>query len=103
MLAPASGFYSTKGQGENQVRLAYVLNPSDLKEAVSILKEGLRAYLKTSLSTSIQNSTFMEQQDISPQAYTTFGVPVNAARYLEIKNIPQLQEVLKKENKFHLF
>jgi hypothetical protein len=26
MVAPASGFYSTPGEGKNQVRIAYVLN-----------------------------------------------------------------------------
>jgi len=30
MLAPASGFYSSKGLGKNQVRIAYVLNEKDL-------------------------------------------------------------------------
>src|SRR5690606_17123597 len=30
MLAPATGFYSTKGVGEDEVRLAYVLNQTDL-------------------------------------------------------------------------
>ena len=30
MVAPAEGFYSTKGLGKNQVRIAYVLNKEDL-------------------------------------------------------------------------
>ncbi|HYJ38913.1 MAG TPA: pyridoxal phosphate-dependent aminotransferase, partial [Chitinophagaceae bacterium] len=30
MLAPATGFYGTKGLGQNEVRLAYVLNVKDL-------------------------------------------------------------------------
>ncbi len=30
MVAPAAGFYSTKGLGENQVRIAYVLKKEDL-------------------------------------------------------------------------
>ncbi|GDX48802.1 aminotransferase [Bacteroidota bacterium] len=29
MLAPATGFYSTKGLGKNEVRIAYVLNQTD--------------------------------------------------------------------------
>ncbi len=44
MIAPAGGFYSTKGIGKNQVRLAYVLNIEDLKRAVLILKEALKVY-----------------------------------------------------------
>ena len=44
MVAPASGFYSTKGSGKNQVRIAYVLKKEDLLKAVAILKEGLKAY-----------------------------------------------------------
>ena len=44
MMAPASGFYSTKGEGENQVRIAYVLNKTDLKRSVEILKSALEKY-----------------------------------------------------------
>lgn len=44
MMAPANGFYSSKGLGENQVRIAYVLNVDDIKKAINILKEGLRVY-----------------------------------------------------------
>jgi aspartate aminotransferase len=44
MLAPASGFYSTPGEGTNQVRLAYVLKKEDLKNAVKCLEEALRVY-----------------------------------------------------------
>ena len=46
MVAPASGFYSTAGKGENQVRIAYVLNQNDLKSCINILKNGLTEYLK---------------------------------------------------------
>ena len=46
MVAPASGFYSTTGKGENQVRIAYVLNQNDLKSCINILKNGLTEYLK---------------------------------------------------------
>ncbi|MEI7801399.1 MAG: pyridoxal phosphate-dependent aminotransferase, partial [Bacteroidota bacterium] len=35
MLAPATGFYSTPGKGKNEVRLAYVLNKEDLKNAMA--------------------------------------------------------------------
>ncbi len=44
MVAPAAGFYSTKGQGKNQVRIAYVLNNEDLIKSVEILKHALKAY-----------------------------------------------------------
>ncbi len=44
MMAPASGFYSTPGIGKNQVRVAYVLNREDLKEAVECLEVALKTY-----------------------------------------------------------
>ena len=44
MVAPASGFYSTKGSGKNQVRIAYVLKKEDLIRAVEILKLALETY-----------------------------------------------------------
>jgi aspartate aminotransferase len=44
MLAPATGFYSTPGAGINEVRLAYVLNTEDLKNAMDCLREALKVY-----------------------------------------------------------
>lgn len=44
MMAPAAGFYSTKGVGTKQVRIAYVLNQDSLKRAVNIISEGLKVY-----------------------------------------------------------
>jgi aspartate aminotransferase len=44
MLAPAEGFYATPGMGLNQVRLAYVLQKSDLQESVEIIRAALKAY-----------------------------------------------------------
>ena len=44
MVAPASGFYVTPGLGANEVRIAYVLQESDLRAALRILDEGLRQY-----------------------------------------------------------
>ena len=44
MMAPASGFYSTPEIGHNQVRVAYVLNVDDLKEAVECLEVALKVY-----------------------------------------------------------
>ena len=46
MLAPASGFYSTKNCGLNQVRIAYVLNNRDLIDAIGLIKDGLTEYLE---------------------------------------------------------
>ena len=44
MVAPASGFYATEGLGMNEIRLAYVLNKTDLKRAAFILKEAIKTY-----------------------------------------------------------
>jgi len=44
MVAPASGFYSSAGEGKNQVRIAYVLNKKDLIRCVEILKVALKQY-----------------------------------------------------------
>ena len=44
MMAPASGFYSTPGEGKNEVRLAYVLEKDKLKKAVRCLSEALKVY-----------------------------------------------------------
>lgn len=44
MVAPASGFYSTEGLGKDEVRLAYVLNVEDLKNAMKCLAEALKVY-----------------------------------------------------------
>ena len=44
MVAPAGGFYSTKGTGKNQVRIAYVLKKQDLVRCVEILKVALEQY-----------------------------------------------------------
>jgi aspartate aminotransferase len=44
MMAPASGFYATKGLGKQEARLAYVLNQESLKNAVRCLEEALKVY-----------------------------------------------------------
>ncbi|MEX1383517.1 pyridoxal phosphate-dependent aminotransferase [Lutibacter sp.] len=44
MVAPAAGFYSTKGIGKNQVRIAYVLKKEDLITSVAILKAAIKKY-----------------------------------------------------------
>jgi len=44
MMAPGAGFYATPGLGKNEVRMAYVLNNSDLKKAMNCLEAGLKEY-----------------------------------------------------------
>lgn len=44
MLAPLSGFYTTHKLGKNEVRIAYVLNTDDLKNAMECLKVALIEY-----------------------------------------------------------
>jgi aspartate aminotransferase len=44
MMAPANGFYSTKGAGMQEARIAYVLNQDALKNAVICLEEALKVY-----------------------------------------------------------
>jgi aspartate aminotransferase len=44
MMAPATGFYSTPGVGLNEVRMAYVLNSSDIEKAMACLEEALKVY-----------------------------------------------------------
>jgi aspartate aminotransferase len=44
MLAPGSGFYSTPGSGKNEVRIAYVINKTDIEHAVECLARALEIY-----------------------------------------------------------
>ena len=44
MVAPAAGFYASKGLGKNQIRIAYVLEKEQLKKAVHIIAKGLKQY-----------------------------------------------------------
>lgn len=44
MFAPATGFYSTKGRGLDEVRISYVLNVNDLRNAMRCLEEALKVY-----------------------------------------------------------
>jgi aspartate aminotransferase len=44
MMAPANGFYSTPGAGEQEARIAYVLNQDSLKKAVICLEKALEVY-----------------------------------------------------------
>lgn len=44
MIAPAAGFYATSGLGENQIRIAYVLEKPRLEKAIELLEEALNTY-----------------------------------------------------------
>ena len=44
ILSPANGFYQTPGLGRQQVRLAYILNLTDLAAALTCLEHALLAY-----------------------------------------------------------
>jgi aspartate aminotransferase len=44
MLAPATGFYSTPGLGNKEVRLAYVLNAESINNAMDCLEAALEIY-----------------------------------------------------------
>jgi aspartate aminotransferase len=46
MLAPGSGFYETPGLGQQEVRLAYVLNVDDINAAMDCLEKALEEYSK---------------------------------------------------------
>ena len=47
MIAPAAGFYATKGLGEREVRIAYVLNKEALQNALECLEQALKVYPET--------------------------------------------------------
>jgi aspartate aminotransferase len=44
MMAPATGFYATPGLGKDEVRLAYVLNKTDITQAMICLEKALETY-----------------------------------------------------------
>ncbi len=44
MVAPATGFYATKGKGKNEIRISYCLKVDDLKAAMKCLDEALKVY-----------------------------------------------------------
>lgn len=46
MIAPGPGFYATPGKGNDEARIAYVLNVDDLKKAMRILAKGIETYNK---------------------------------------------------------
>lgn len=44
MVTPAEDFYLTPGLGKNEVRIAFVLNEKDTKEAMEVFEKGLKKY-----------------------------------------------------------
>ncbi len=44
MIAPGPGFYATPGLGNQEIRIAYVLNCDELEHAMDVLVEGIEAY-----------------------------------------------------------
>ena len=44
MLTPGSGFYSTPARGQDEIRIAYVLECGKIAESVEIMKRGLEQY-----------------------------------------------------------
>ncbi len=56
MLAPATGFYGTKGLGKNEVRLAYVLNLSAIDAAMDCLEKALEQYPGKTIKAVAENA-----------------------------------------------
>jgi aspartate aminotransferase len=54
MMAPASGFYTAHGMGHDEVRIAYVLDKEDLKNAIKVLEKALEVYPGRTFSSTIQ-------------------------------------------------
>ncbi|MEA4965124.1 MAG: pyridoxal phosphate-dependent aminotransferase [Oscillospiraceae bacterium] len=44
MFAPGAPFYATPGKGADEIRIAYVLNQTDLERAMDLLALGIQAY-----------------------------------------------------------
>ncbi len=47
MFAPAQGFYASQSIGQDEIRIAYILNENDLTDAMNILKKGLEKYQRS--------------------------------------------------------
>ena len=50
MVAPASGFYSDSSLGKDEIRVAYVLNETELNKAMDVLETALVEYKKVKAS-----------------------------------------------------
>ena len=62
-VAPAAGFYLTPNRGQNEVRVAYVLNCEEIRAAVEILGQGLLVYQAKHASEN-SSSQFMPKQTL---------------------------------------
>lgn len=61
MLAPATGFYGTPGQGKNEVRLAYVLNAESINFAMDCLEKALEQYPGATLNAGLSSTSVLEK------------------------------------------
>jgi aspartate aminotransferase len=43
-VAPAAGFYMNREMGRQEIRIAFVLNESDIKKAIEVIGAGIEAY-----------------------------------------------------------
>ena len=61
MVTPAASFYKTPGKGKNHARIAYVLEVEEMKKALHILEEGLKAYPGRTILKKPENPTYLGQ------------------------------------------
>lgn len=57
MMAPGTGFYETDGLGKDEVRIAYVLNRTDLAAALDVLERALATYPGRTVPTAAASGT----------------------------------------------
>ena len=72
MVAPAPGFYATRGLGNDEVRIAYVLKKEDLTRAVEVFAAGLTAYRKARGLGPIED---LEEAAVAPSRRPDFFTP----------------------------
>jgi aspartate aminotransferase len=72
MVSPAQGFYATPGRGVNEARIAYVLAQDRLREAVTVLAEGLQAYRR------VRNLEALPLGEEPEAEGPDFGIPVES-------------------------
>ena len=72
MVAPAPGFYATRGLGNDEVRIAYVLKKEDLTRAVEVFAAGLTAYRKARGLGPIEN---LQEAAVAPSRRPDFFTP----------------------------
>lgn len=46
MVSPLDGFYATPGAGEQEIRIAYVINSEKIKKACEVFRMGLEEYIR---------------------------------------------------------